>query len=187
MNAKGNYKSTKWIDRVLQGTAHWIGYKKQFYSGHLINEGAIVSQATSIMSACMDSNQHIYCEKLYSEIWSKIKGNERADIVRSTDGNIDFVLEVKRFESGKKLIEADLYKLSKLKDGNSNIRCCLLLVSQNKAPFPFINDNGNADRLKYIIPGTIHVSKVIRVCKSVSSFKDNAYLKADYACLIEVI
>ena len=66
-SAKSNFGSSKWIDHVLQGVAHWIGYKKQFYSGHLINEGAIVSEATGIMSAYMDSNQKIDCEKQYSE------------------------------------------------------------------------------------------------------------------------
>jgi hypothetical protein len=184
---KSNFGSTGWIDRVLQGVAHWIGYKKQFYSGHLINEGAIVSEAIGIMSAYMDSNQQIECEKQYSEISDQINGGERADIVRCTDGKIDFVVEVKRFEAGRKLIEADLIKLSKIKQNNKDIRCCLLLVSQSKAPFPFVNDNGIADRNKYILPGTNHKTKVIRVCKSVSSFRENAYLKADYACLIEVI
>jgi hypothetical protein len=184
---KSNFGSTKWINPVLQGVAHWIGYKKQFYSGHLINEGAIVSEATGIMSAYMDSNQKMDCEKQYSEISSKINGGERADIVRCTDGKIDFVVEVKRFEAGRKLIELDLFKLSKIKQNNKEIRCCLLLVSQTKAPFPFINDNGVADRLRFTLIGTKHKAKVIRVCKSVSSFRENAYLKADYACLIEVI
>lgn len=183
---KSNFGSTFWIDRALQGTAHWIGYKNQFYSGHLINEGAIVSEVTGIMSACMDSNQKIECEKQYSEISNNINGSIRADIVRCTDGKIDFVVEVKRFEAGIKLIEADLHKLAKVKESNKDIRCCLLLISQTKAPFPFVNDNGVADRNKYVLPGTNHKTKVIRVCKSVSSFRENAYLKADYACLIEI-
>jgi len=176
-----------WIDPVLQGTAHWIGYKKQYYSGHLINEGAIVSEVTSLLNSFMNSNQRVRCEVQYSDISKKINGSDRADIVGYTDEKIDFVIEVKRFEAGKKLIDSDLLKLSKIKEVNKEIRCLLLMVSQSKAPFPFINDKGVADRLKIPISGTNLKFQTIRVCKSVSSFGENAYLKADYACIIEVV
>ena len=186
-NEIGVLTSTKWIDRVLQGIAYWMGYKKQLFNGHLINEGAIVSEVTYIMSSCLGLNQKIACEKQYSHISSKIKSKEFADIVRYTDDKIDLVLEVKRFENGQRLIEADIYKLSKAKESSKDIRCFLLLVSQSKAPFPYINEIGVADRLKYPIPNSRLKSKVIRVCKSVSSFREDAFLKANYACLIEVL
>ena len=179
--------SSIWIDPVLQGLAYWIGYKKELYRHHLLNEGAIVSEITTLMSSSMNANQRVGCEVQYSDISKKINGSERADIVGYLNGKIDFVIEVKKYESVKRLIDADLIKLSKVKDLNKEIRCFLLLVSQRKPPFPFINDNGNANRLRFPISGLNLKFKTIRVCKSVSSFKENAYLRANYTCLVEVI
>lgn len=179
--------SPKWIDPVLQGLAYWIGYKKQFYHGHLINEGAIVSEALSLLSVNIEPVQKIYCEEMYSKIVSGINRKERADLVIYKNDKIEFVIEVKRFESGKNLIDADLKKLARIKNGNIEIRCFLLLVSQKSIPFLFVNENGVAYRSTLSIPNSKFSSKVIRVCKAANSFHEDAYLKANYACLIEII
>lgn len=179
--------SPKWIDPVLQGLAYWLGYKKQFYHGHLINEGAIVSEALSLLSVNIEPVQKIYCEEMYSKIVSSINRKERADLVIYKHDKIEFVIEVKRFESGKNLIDADLKKLARIKNGNIEIRCFLLLVSQKKIPFLYVNENGVAYRSTLSIPDSKFSSKVIRVCKAANSFREDAYLKANYACLIEVI
>jgi hypothetical protein len=62
----------------------------------------------------------------------------------------------------------------------------LIIVSQSKAPFPFVKDNGVAYMQTYTLNKVKNTFKTIRVCKSASSFKDDAYLKANYALLVEV-
>lgn len=184
---KSNNVSSKWIDPVLQGLAYWIGYKKQFYHGHSINEGAIVSEVLSLLSVNSEPNQKICCEEMYSRIVSGTNRKERADLVVYNHDRIESVIEVKRFESGKNLIEGDLKKLARIKNENIGIRCFLLLVSQKTIPFLFVNENGVAYKSTLRIPDSKFSSKVIRVCKAVNSFREDAYLKANYACLIEVV
>jgi len=40
--------------RVLQGLAHWISYKKQYYSGRLLTEGAITAEVSQLIAAHLD-------------------------------------------------------------------------------------------------------------------------------------
>lgn len=186
-SSKAEKTQTRWINPVLQGIAHWVGYKKQFYNGHLLNEGSLVSEITSLMNAYMNYNQRIDCELRYSVISSNFKGNERADIVQFTNDKIGFIIEVKRYESGRRLIETDIKKLNAIKSINKNIRCCLLIISQGSVPSLLVSEKGNAYKQKFTITGSEIKYKIIRVCKSVSSFREDAYLKANYACLIELL
>jgi cell division inhibitor SulA len=99
------------------------------------------------------------------------------------------VIEVKRLEAGKNRIIRDFEKLSKIPNPDKKIRCFVLLVCQQKLPKEFVNESGvaKAGVLTFTsLTGKIDV-KVLRTCKSTFSFKENAILKANYVCLIEVL
>jgi hypothetical protein len=105
-----------WVNPVLQGLAYWIGYRQQFYDGHLINEGAVVSEAVGLLSSKLDSNYSIRCEVLYSDIVEKHRGRDRADIIINDQNQIESVIELKRFESGKTMIEMICASCHRLKE-----------------------------------------------------------------------
>jgi len=175
-----------WTDSVLQGLAHWIGYKKQLYRGHLINEGAIVSETAHLINGNLKNGESLVCEEGYGKMIKGLKGKLRADLAIYEGENLQCVIEVKREEAGSKLIGQDLDKLMEIKKSNPDVGCYLLLVSQGRMPRNYVTDTGTADISSYCIGDTKYLAKARRVCKSTSSFKLTAVLSANYACLIEV-
>ena len=109
--AKNVNVSTKWIDPVLQGLAYWIGYKKELYSHHLLNEGAIVAEVASLINANKSNGEIVKCEQYYDQIDGIKDTKIRADISIVRDNKIHTVIEVKREEAGNVVIEKDILNL----------------------------------------------------------------------------
>ncbi len=179
--------SSKWIDPVLQGLAYWIGYKKELYRHHLLNEGAIVVEVASLINANKSDGDTVKCEQYYDQ-FEGISGTKiRADISILKGNETHTVIEVKREESGKIMIQKDLFKLIRIKEKHPNVKCYQIIVSQGKRPQKFVTLNGVSDRKSYAIINTNYAAKAIRVCKSTSSFRDESPNKANYVCLVEIV
>ena len=179
-----NNTKLKWIDPLLQGLAYWIGYKKQLYPYYPLSEGAIVGESQNLISTRLTDSQKLFCEMPYVKIEPRFRMN-RADLVITDNDIPSVVIEVKRHQAGIKLIEEDFFKLYGLKSENKKLKCFVLLVSQQELPKKFINKNGVAIR------STLNFNniavKVIRNCKSVSSFNAKSVVNSNYCCLIEVL
>jgi hypothetical protein len=85
------------------------------------------------------------------------------------------------------MIESDVLKLVEIKERNPEIRCFMLIVSQEKMPRKYVTDKGVSDKISYPIIETNYASIAVRVCKSSSSFRDESPKKSNYACLVEVV
>lgn len=198
-----------WTDNVLQGLAYWIGYKKQYYRFYPLSEGAIVGEALSLLASNVDmKSMRLDAEIMYKEIcdWNN---NGRADIVIShkildkdapkekKNGfnykkQVESIIEVKRYGANSQLIESDFERMADClkKSEIHDLRCFMLLVSQDGIPKKYVTENGKANRKKYIITNRDnYFVQTRRVCKAVAQFdhkdkkaSDSAY----YACLIEV-
>ena len=179
--------SSNWINPVLQGLAYWIGYKKELYRHHLLNEGAIVTEIATLINSNKSDSEIVKCEQYYDQI-EGISGTKiRADISILRGNEIHTVIEVKREEAGKILIDKDILKLWRIKEKHPNIKCYQIIVSQGKKPSRYVTDEGVSDKISYPIIDTDYDTKAIRVCKSTSSFKEESPKKANYVCLIEVV
>lgn len=180
-------KRPNWFSSVLQGIADWIDAKPESEDEILINEDEIRNEMTQLLISKLDPPYTIKNEVVYAEIGKKLSNKDQADIIIYNQNNVESVIEVRRFESGRKAIEKDLKKLASVKNCDAAINCFLILVSHKKAPFPFILDGGNATRMAFIIDGTNNNQKTIRVCKTSDSTEDDAYLTASYALIVEVV
>lgn len=139
---------------VLQALAHWIAYKKQYYHGHLLSEGAIVAELTQLLSAKIDTNFKIQCERMYKDFVRSLNDQTRVDIVigdklkvttkgkLKVDGLTD-IIEVKRYEGQFSKIEDDFEKLAVLKDACSEARLFQVIVGQHILPDKLFTDNHN--------------------------------------------
>lgn len=185
--SKSSQNSIKWLDPVLQGLSFWLGYKRELYRHHLLNEGAIVAELTSLISLKFKSRGIVKCEERYDRIGTNIDNKSRADIFIEINNKPFIVIEVKRIEAGKRLIDFDLVKLAKIKELDSGIRVFLILVSQGKKLKAYINENGESDKKYYPIKGTEYFSYAKRVCKSSSSFRYKSRVNSNYAVLVEVL
>jgi hypothetical protein len=174
-----------WSDPVLQGLSYWIGYKKQYFDTHPLSEGAIVSETLALIQSNLDKQFQLTCEIPYKKLGMTIDNDSRADIVIMEDSRPKYVIEVKKAEAGKSVIDNDLKRLSELKLQLPEVVCYLLLVSQNSKPKRFVNDQGRANEKKTTIEKVKF--KTRRVCKAVNSFNnERAKTSAHYACLIEI-
>lgn len=142
--------------RVLQGLAHWIAYKSQYFDGHLLPEGAIVAELTQLLSSKISSVSKIECERMYKTLYKtsapKNLNNRRADIVIGEKpknkgihiAKVGEVIEVKRYKEGSfKKIESDFEKLAMLKGINKNVRLFQVIVGQKKVPKKLFNEKHN--------------------------------------------
>lgn len=201
----------EWSGNVLQGLAYWIGYKKQHYRFYPIREGEIVGETLGLLSSKLDNNLRLNAEVMFKDMCDKWKGNGRADIVISSKRkenfdyktDVRYIIEVKRRESNKNEIEKDLKRLAKFSETtkNKNVRCFILLVSQDKRPDKYVRKDGNADTNNIPIDDSLaYVARVRQVKKALDKFfaftigKDkkkkkttNVTNKAHYVCLIEVV
>jgi len=140
---------------VLQALAHWVAYKKQYYSGHLLTEGAIVAELTQLLSAKISDGCRMECERMYKDIHSLCpKGDRLADIVIGNKGmaknplkpsNITDVIEVKRHDgsSGLSNVIKDTDKLNDLRAGRKDIRLWQVVVGQRRVQRWAFNKNLN--------------------------------------------
>ena len=177
----------KWVAPVMQALAYWIGYKKELYRHHLLNEGAIVAELASLINANKSEGDVVKCEQYYDQIDGIKDTKIRADISILRDNKIHTVIEVKREEAGNVLIENDVLKLLSIKERHPKVKCYQIIVAQGKKPRKYVSDKGVSNKIEYAIVDTEYCTKAIRVCKSNSSFKDESPKKANYVCLIEVV
>ena len=68
IKAKHINRYSSWIDPVLQDLTYWIGYKKELYRHHLLNEGAIVVEIASLINANKLDGEIVKCEQYYDQI-----------------------------------------------------------------------------------------------------------------------
>lgn len=200
-------KIDAWLEEAFQGLAYWIGYRRAMFRGHTIPELAITAEALCLIQSHLPSDCLLLVERMYRTIagnkkkWSSKradfvickKGNER--IRRETDisENVKYIFEVKRGNAGKKNIDNDLCRLSKIKDKNNRIRAFMILVYERTNSSEYIK-NGKA------IKGKIQIGKnntktsdckdvkgycrVRRVLKAASSLSSKSY--GHYVCILEV-
>ena len=171
-----------WTERLLQGSAFWVGYKSQLYH-YPLTEGAIVGEAAALLNSKLDSDYTLECEVMYKDLGLKDVGQTRADLVIKNVGEIDSVIEVKRAKAPNKKVTKDFERLAKFHKANPSSRCYLLLVSQKLRPSNYITEEGKA--ILEEIKGNGYKAKVRRACKAAASFKSKN--SAHYSCLIEVI
>jgi hypothetical protein len=184
---KNSQNKINWVDPVLQALSFWIGYKKELYRHHLLSEGAIVSELAFLISSKLKNGEILKCEKQYKQIVKKVNNQSRADILIENQGEPFVVIEVKRADTGQKLIEADLEKLANLKKLKPTLRVFLILVSEGKRPLKYVTEKGESDKTFYPIHNTQYSAYPKRVCKSSSSFRSNFRVNSNYAILIEVL
>lgn len=142
--------------KVLQAVAHWIAYKKQYFDGHLLVEGAIVGELSQLLSAKLKNGLALKLEMHYSDIDSAITDGSRCDIAigKFVKGifQVEEVVEVKRFEVDKKAnniggIEEDFIKLNRLNNTNPRPRLIQVVVGQRTLPKEYFG-NGKKDSQK---------------------------------------
>lgn len=172
-----------WSERLLQGTAFWIGYKTQLFKDYPLTEGAIVGEAVSLITGALKEGYTLECEIMYKNLNVNTNRRTRADLVIKKGDYVDSIIEVKRANSANKKIEDDLKRLSNFHKTNPDSRCFLLLVSQKFRPYNYINPNGLAIHKENHTND--YVAKVRRACKAATSFKSKS--KAHYSCLIEIL
>ena len=148
--------------RVLQGTAHWVSYKKQYYAGNLLTEGAIVAEIAQLIATFLPDNEKFECEKMYQELDVFIEDQTRIDIVigkwKKVDGkkvlinnHIHSAIELKRYENNWDFIQNDFEKLWRLKRKLKNIRLFVVLVGQGKLPKKLFSDSFNIKRNNIVV------------------------------------
>jgi hypothetical protein len=188
MSRKKTIQNTiKWLDPVLQALSFWIGYKKELYRHHLLSEGAIVAELAFLINSKLKKNEIVKCEEHYKKIVKQINNQSRADILIEKENQPFIVIEVKRNNSSKKLIDFDLKKLANLKKIKPELRVFLILISQRRKPSQYVTHNGESDKIYYQIKNTEFSAYAKRVCKSSSSFRSNSRVNSNYAILIEVL
>ncbi len=178
---------------VLQGVAHWVAYKKEYYFGHLLTEGAIVSEITQFLAAKLKGSQIVCCEEMYKSLDPSIKDQTRADIVIYADKNgltardVLEVIEVKRLEKDHefgKVIE-DFEKLARLKKACSNARLFQVVIGQKKLIKTWLNANHNLYRSN-VYSGTENIVAMTRLDKKAYNSKVKSEIGV-FAVIVEII
>ena len=161
-------------EKVLQAAAHWIAYKKQYFDGHLLLEGAIVAELTQLLSAKLDKSMQLKCEMHYKNILGAGKGSKRADLVVGKKESDEFiiheVIEVKRFEINKKKgnlneIKKDFEKLSQVTDLNPRPRLFQLIVGQHSLPDVYFNKKKESMKRKNVYQGNKPINAIPRLSR----------------------
>lgn len=190
----------KYWNEILQGLSYWIAYKKQYFKDHLLTEGAIVAELTQLLSAKIESNMRIECERMYKEINPQIIDQSRVDILIGKKTNDKYkngkikklmpnelleIIEVKRYEGDWKKVEVDFEKLFKLKKNLPNTRLFQIVVGQEKLPDKIFNSKHNLMR-RSIYNGNVELKTLPRLSKKAFSTKKESE-KGVYSILIEII
>jgi len=187
---------------VLQALAHWVAYKKEYFHGHLLPEGAIVAELTQLLSAKIDVKQKLECERMYKEFDSSIKTTIRADIVigdkpaklKDMQGGVQKhihleqlteVIEVKRYEGRWDKTLADFKKLARLKGIKSDLRLFQVIVAQQRLPEKLFNKKYRIFT-KNICPETDGLNVRARMSKK-AYFSRKSETNGVFAVLVEVL
>lgn len=197
----------KWVHPTLQGLAFWLAYKKQFYSGYKLSEGAIVGELAQGLSSNINKESELLeCERMYKELLGNDEKNIRLDLVignkpinesntksnraaksdkgkRLTIDDVKFAIEVKRYENGWELIIDDLKRLKKLKDAKSDVRCFLIVACQDERPKKLVSEKFNP--INKELKASLDYVKNRTVKKAFYSKK--ASNKGNFTVLIEVL
>lgn len=175
----------KWANRSLQGLVYYIGHELCQYNLYHLGEETIVHETVKHIQNSIQNLGLALREEMYKDFRpQRIKnmGQKRADIVLYKSDVLDCVIEVKKAESTKKKIIADITRLINVKEVYPKVRTFLIVVSQKFRPCDFVTENGYAKKVPLKV-GDYYAS-TIRVYKATSSFK--GIDSANYACLIEV-
>lgn len=157
----------KYWEKVLQAVVHWIAYKKQYFDGHLLIEGAIVGELSQLLSAKLENGLKLNLEMQYSKVDTKITDSTRCDIAigRYIGDNFipEEVVEVKRFEIDKNnnnlnAIEDDYKKLNRLTSMKSKPRLFQLIVGQRSLPHHYFGNTKSKDSKRSVGMKTSNVS-----------------------------
>ena len=187
---------------TLQGLSYWIAYKRQYFSRHLLPEGAIVAELTQLLSANIETGMKIECERMYKSFGYKEFGQGRMDIAigkitdtekakakkgkrRSTIDELHEMVEVKRYEGDKKKLFKDMEKLALVSDENNEVRKFLVVVGQNKLPDLFFTDKHKV-RTGNVYDGENEVEAHPRSGKKAYSTKKDG-VKGTFSVIIEII
>lgn len=192
----------KWLEHALQGLAFWIGHRHSLFKDYPLSEGALVAEACNLIQSNLPHDLVLMPECMYKNLvapGSKVRGVgplARADLVLCAvaaktvgrEGNLapytKFVIEVKRGDAIKQLINEDLYRLhSFLKIATKGTRGFLFVVSEALAPRQFIRD-GKSILGVHAIPSCTGHFRVRRSVKAAASFSRKE--TAHYVCLLEV-
>jgi len=133
---------------------------------------------------------------LYKELDPAIKDNTRADIIIGTlkkvgkkteriNKYIHSVIELKRYENSKQLIQNDFEKLWELRKKLPQLRLFEILVGQGKLPDKLFSESYNINR-NSIYEGKLKFKAIPRMGKK--SFNTKKELNSgNYAVLIELV
>lgn len=182
-------------NEVLQGVAHWISYKQQYYSGNLLTEGAIVSEIAQLLNAKLPDSERFQCERMCKDFLAGKTGQTRFDLVIGNNKtpreeliakeDLLVAVEVKRYESDWKLIQSDIEKLYALKAVHKNVRLFLVVFGQGALPKKLFNDSHFLKRRNMYEGKKIGIEAFSRVAKKSYSSKASKWA-GNYAILVEV-
>lgn len=185
----------KWCAPTLQGLAYWLAYKKQFYNGYTLSEGAIVGELAQGINSNIDKEEEVLeCERMYKELSPSIEGQTRLDLAignisEGTKGKtlkvntLKFAIEVKRYENGWNLILEDLKKLKELNIRNKDIRCFLIVASQDHRPEKLVSDKNHP--IEKFLKSDLNFETKVRTVKKAFSSKRKSD-NGNFVVLIEI-
>ncbi len=198
----------KYWNSTLQALCYWIAYRKEYFYGNLMPEGAIVAELTQLLSTNCDSSLRIECERMYKDFGSNDDSNARMDIcigkrvissvldskMKKAQHHQKFLekddlfeaIEVKRYEGDIKRLYEDMEKLGKFKVAEQQpIRRFLVVAGQRELPTEFFNKKHNLIR-KNIYKGDAKIVAIPRISKKAYSTKKDSS-KGVFAVLIEIL
>ena len=190
----GMEKLPEWFEPTLQGLAYWLAYKKQFYNGYTLSEGAIVGELAQGINSSIKKTQVLECERMYKELSHNLDGQTRLDLAIgniSNGGkgktlkanNLKYALEVKRYENGWSLILDDLKKLKELSNQNEDTRCFLIVVSQDSRPIKLVSNKNHP--INTALKSDLDFVATVRTVKKAFSSKRESD-NGNYVTLIEL-
>lgn len=191
-----------WMETALQGLAFWIGHRRALFRHYPLPEGALVAEACNLLQANKPDDLVLKPEWMYKylvptgRLPKDISSQARADLVvcnadarqahrsENISDHVKLVLEVKRGDAPKHLINKDLRRLQSFLRGSSpDVRAFLLIASEANTPNMFVTD-GKSIRGEVKIDGSPGHFMVRRTLKASGSFSSKA--SAHYVCLVEV-
>lgn len=172
---KNEYKGS--ISHMLQGLAHWMSYRREKSSIHLI-ESDVVFVATDILQSLLPKGYLVEREVTKKSL-NLIAGKQRIDLGIKQNGEFKCLIEFKLADATNKGVVGDIKKLQIIKNKDQSIDCLVIILYRKScdahSPQVFLGKDGQATR-KIIQFGNSNV-KVRRVCNSFTSIKNNNSMK----------
>jgi hypothetical protein len=145
------------IHDPMQALAYWLGYERQRYRFYDIREIAIVNELVHLFRASIKDGLHVDCEVPYSSFSkSWISKREKVDMAiwshekNSKNKKYQAIIEVKRFASGNKAIENDIFRIHKAINENKDLSGFIIACSPGTIPvakkIAWINNQLKASR-----------------------------------------